>query len=243
MIRLGVNKFQNLIISDIDGLWNFPSLKNEGTEWGDEDYTEALSRNLDFQYESRIITLSCFVYGADWTELKSRINTIISYLKYDGLRMLVLSDHSNRGYMVRVSKSTIFDPTKYFAAGKCVAEFKIIFEEPQPFNVQFSYIFEADQGTINFSISKTSKTHSTASDKQQFITVNWLSLSTDKNLEQEDYIASGMFPFSQGIPYPVVVTGEIDALESISITAATEPVGLGTADYFLRNGSITFIQA
>jgi hypothetical protein len=50
-----------LQLKDVTGLFDFPKLKNEGTEWNDRDFNEALGRDIYYQYESRQITLDCFV--------------------------------------------------------------------------------------------------------------------------------------------------------------------------------------
>lgn len=243
MVFLGNTSLDNyfITVSGVSGLWDFPKLKNQGIDWLDSDYTDVLNRLQDFQYESRMITLDCFIHGNSWDQLNSRIDAITPFLIYDGLRMLQLTDHSKRGYMVRLVKSTIFEPITYFSNGQSIASFKLQFEEPQPFNVQFAmaYTYSKFEREISISIKKLSKSLNLSSDKQQFITVDFLDTHTEVNLEQADYVLNTAYPV-QTMSYPFIITGEVDAMEDITISTDIEPIGLDTANLFLRNGQITF---
>lgn len=245
MTYLGTYSFENryVTVSKVSGLWDFPSLKKQGTDWLDSDYIDVLTRNEDFQYESRTITLDCFIVGENWDNLQSRIDLFAAILMYDGLRMLHLPNISNRGYMVRLDKSTLFEPITYFSNGQNIASFKLQFEEPQPFNIQFAmaYQYSKFEREINIQISKTSREQSLNSDGQQFITVDFLDNHQEANLEQSDYILNTGYPVST-MNYPFVITGEIDSIEDIEISTDVEPIGLATANLFMRNGQITFIQ-
>jgi hypothetical protein len=246
MIKLG-DTYLNLLglkIKQISGLFDFTKLKNEGIEWNDRDFNEALLRNIYYQYESRQITLDCFVAADNWTALQSRLNSISSALKFDGLRMLKVSGYSNRGYMVRLKKTTVFQPKRYFQARKSVAAFKIVFEEPQPFNVQFSIInltTSVVKTNTAITISNADKSLSFGSDEQKYITVNFMGVSEEVNLEQENYEFNTLTTFGPGIYEPLVITGEIDNMTNIGITidSSLTLIGTDTADFFLRNGSIT----
>lgn len=234
-----------LRIKSVSGLFDWPSLKNDGNDWLDEHYLEALNRFQDFQYEPRKITLKCYVIGTSWANLQSRLNTIASNLIADGLKMLVVSDYSYRGYMVRLIKNTILAPARYYQSGNCVATFDLVFEEPQPFNIQFTLFYPeagkpAIETPIQITIAKTSKTTSNQSDKQQFIAVDFLGERTAVNLEQANYVLNTLYPISAMTPYPFIMTGEIDSIENITVNILEDDVvvyGLDTADYFIRNGA------
>lgn len=243
MIRLGqVNLNElGLRIKSVQGLYDFPSIKNDGNNWVDEDYTEALNRLKDFQYNSKKITLDCFVSGADWSALNTSILAIKAELVSDSLRMLTMSDYSNLAYMVRLAKTTIFKPHMYFKNGRSMASFKIVFEEPQAFCIKFYWDFsEVDAGTsvaLSFSVKKTTKSLSLGSLNQKYVTVYFDGLGHSINLEQEDYTFN-----KSGIDHilmPCVITGEIDSIEDILVTGSYPAQGVVAADYFLRNGSIT----
>lgn len=247
MISYGNNRLDihGLRIKGVSGLFDWPQTKNQGNDWLDQHYTEALNRLQDFQYESRKITLKCYVLGTSWANLQTRLNTIAGNLVADGLKMLVVGDYSYRGYMVRLIKNTIFTPARYYHAGNCVATFDLVFEEPQPFSIQFTLFYPeagkpALETPIQIAIAKTSKTTSGLSDKQQFIVIDFLGERTAVNLEQEDYELNTLYPISAMVPYPFVITGEVDSVENISVSILEEDVvvyGLDTADYFLRNGA------
>jgi len=232
-----------LRVSKVSGLYDFPGIKNEGTDWTDEDYTEVLNRLIDFQYESRKITLECYCYAASWADLDAMMLDLIGWLDYDGLKMLIMTEYSNRGYMVRLNKSTIFNPYRYFEAGQSVAKFTIVFEEPQPFNVQFSFFYPDDkfEQLIEVNVSKTSKSLSLGSTEQQFATVHFMEDSTEVNLEQEDFDYSELYPVVELLPYPLIITGDVDAVEDITIGATVAPIGVAVAELFLRNGTITIL--
>jgi hypothetical protein len=244
MIKLGSTFLNTLglqISKPPSGLFDFPKLKNEGTEWNDRDYNEALGRDIYYQYESRQITLDCFVASDNWASLQNSLNNIAVALKYDGLQLLKLTNYSNRGYVVRLKKTTIFQPKRYFEAGKSVASFKIVFEEPQPFNAQFSIVRLNDGATATnaaITISDTLKSFSFGSDDQKYITVYFMGNSTVVNLEQEDYVDDGLKVFAPYVPEPVVILGEIDSMTEVRVTVDPELtlIGTDTINYFLRNG-------
>jgi len=246
MIKLGGTRLDlnGLRIKQVKGLHDFPQLKTDGAVWSDVHYTQPLNRLIDFQYKSRKITLDCFVVASNWSAMQTRLNNIATALVYDDLRMLVLSDYSYRGYMVRLKKSTLMKPARYYQSGKSVAEFKLVFEEPQPFNVQWTFIYPPSklESLIDFRIIKMTKSLSYGSDEQQYIRVCFNNEITDINLEQEDYVKQTIMPVTGGIPYPVVVLGELDMVQDISIQVneptGSEVTGLDTAAYYLRNGLI-----
>jgi hypothetical protein len=156
---------------------------------------------------------------------------------------LKLTDYSNRGYVVRLKKTTIFQPKRYFEDGKSVAAFKIVFEEPQPFNVQFSIVRLGDTTVVTntaITISNLFKTLSLGSDEQKYITVYFMNGATVVNLEQEDYEDEGLWTFNPYDPHPLVIIGEVDSMTDIVINIDPDltVIGEDTADRFLRNGLI-----
>jgi len=232
-----------LRISDVKGLFDFPELKNHGIDWKDRDYIQPNSRLQDYQYGSRKITLDCFMVKNTWDELQLEIEGMIVFFSTSGLKMMVLPSFSNRGYMVKLEKSTLFKPNKLFRNGKCVAEFKLQFEEPQPFNVQFSFVYPTTgQVSLDFTIERRFKSLSSGSTDQQFVTINFKGTTTEINLEQADYHFSNVISVVAGVPYPLVITGEIDSMDLIDLTSAgVVPVGIDTANLFIRNGEIRVV--
>ena len=240
MIRLGTTDLTALgllLKKAPEGLWDWPKLKTEGVNWPDSHYTEALSRAIDYQYEARTISLDCYAYAHSWTALKIKIDNLVAALTFDGLKMLCPTAHSKRGYMVRLVRSTLFKPNRYFVNNTCVAEFTIQFEEPQPFNIQF-YFEEPTTVTLpefSLSINNMDKSLSIASDGQKFVTFSFMGESQEINIEQDRYRYNGSLTFTGGVPYPVVITGEVDALQSTAITASLTPKGIDLANLFLRH--------
>ena len=245
MILDGFYDLKNLYglqVKNVDGIYDWPKLKNAGTDWPDSDYIDILNRFQDFQYESRLITVDCVLIGVSWSDLGSKLTRIRTLLVSGvGLKMLVLPGWSVRGFMVRLNKSTLMRPRTYFQDGKTAASFSLVFEEPQPFNFQFSFLYEtAGLNDISFTISKLSSTHSYKSDEQKFITVNYGYVSDAWNLEEGAYELVGSMNLGANIPYPIIITGNIDSIEDLSISA-NGVVGLDVADFFLRNGSVSLI--
>lgn len=217
-----------------NGLFDFPSLKQEGTDWKDQDYIELSSRNIDYHYNSRTITLDCFVIASSWSDLNTKLNNIRTALIFDDLKCLSIPSVTNRGYMVYLSKTTLANPYRYFKNESCIADVKLIFEEPQPFNFQVYYNAALGTQAVSITISKGSKTLNTDSDKQRFITVWWNDTKTGVNLEQADFTLTTTV--TSGIKQ-LIVTGEIDDIESITIDVNAK--GKTEGAYYLRNGVIS----
>lgn len=239
MIRLGTNNLADygLHIKKVEGLYDWPRLKKAGNVWPNRNYNEALNRLQDYQYEGKRITLDCYVKADSYADMTYKLSQIKAAIVYNGLRMLVLDQYSTQGYMVRLVKSTLFRPHRYFLSGKSVATFKLVFEEPQPFSVKlywnFSSIPQDMVIVMSFTITKMSKGLSMGSLEQQYVTVNFNDETSAVNLEQESYTFNG-----SGMPHrllPLVITGNIDAIEQISIGTSYPVQGTAEAAYFLRN--------
>lgn len=242
MIRLGLINLDELglHIKNVDGLFDFPQLKDDGNKWSDRNFVEAKNRLQDYQYKEKKIKLNCYVVADTGAELLSRLANIKAAISGDGLRMLVVSDYSNMAYMVRLAKTTILKPHRYFESGRNVATFSLDFIEPAAFAIKFYWDFSAvpaeTQVDLNFVLSKASKTQSTDSTKQSFVDIYFNDFAYSTNLEQADYTIN-----AYNLPHrllPIIISGQIDSIENINITSSYPPQGISEADYFLRNGQI-----
>ena len=243
MVKLGTTDMSalGLRLKEASGLFNFPPPKQKGNDWPDEDYLEALTRNVDWHFGPRTITLDCFVTGDTWADINGALNNISTAIKYDGLKMLFMEHYSYRGYMVRLAQTTIYKPHFYMVDGINAASFRLVFEEPQPFNFQLVFYEGQISGgslQLDLVIAKLSKDLSLNSDSQQFVTVHTPAASIDVNLEQDDYDETLTLTEAEWLQ--VVITGDIDAIEDITVSAPVEPREI--ADYFLRNGTVSYFE-
>lgn len=235
----------DVTILNIKGLHDMPAQKKEPNQFPDRDFSDVSTRQIDCQFQSRMINFECLICGTDWTDAKTKIDAFYSFLFYDGLRMLVCPDRSTRGYMVRVSKTTLFEPFVYFDEdNKCVVKFKIVFEEPQPFNVQFSYFFPLGGHDVHlyFLIRDASVQPSIISTDQKYITVHCFNTSTEVNLQEtffefEDILGR----VGAGFIFPIVITGEIDRITTLEISLDENIDIITTGEKFLRNGTIDIL--
>jgi hypothetical protein len=247
MIKLRNTDLESLglHVSKVSGLWDFPPLKQTGTDWSDADYTEVSTRLIDYQYEARTITLDCFVYGNTWGDVNTKLSNLRAELTDAlgyGLRMLLMPAYTLRGHLVQLAKTTVFEPYRYFENRQCVAKFKIVFIEPQPFNVQWTYLFETSgQQALSIVVRKAGTSQSYFASSQRFVTVHLPGSSQSINLEAGVFEWANTISVTAGEPLPIVITGNIDSIQTIEITSNIEPIGLDAAQYFVRDGSITFI--
>ena len=144
--------------------------------------------------------------------------------------------------MCRLSNSTVINPNFYQSGNKKFAEFKLVFEEPQPFNAQFSMkVINNDELSLSLNISKSLKSASIGSTNQKYITVDFIYFKESINLEQESYSRMIDYNLEEGRVYPLIITGEIDAIDDFHIDisySGVELYGLDTLTYYLRNASI-----
>lgn len=243
MISYGNYNLENmgLRIKSVKGLFDFPQLKSHGVEWDDEDYIQPHNRIIDYQYGPRKITLDCYMKGDSWSQLRSRLYGLKNWItSIPRLKMLVLTDYSTRGHMCYLQKDTILKPVRYYENGKSVALFKLTFEEPQPFNVQLTFINTLSSlTTATITVMKLSKSLDLGSDKQRYINAYIGSVHRQANLEQENLELS--FTFNPGQPTPFIITGEVDSIERIGLSISgtgIEVYNVDTANYFLRNGIV-----
>jgi hypothetical protein len=245
MIKLGANTFNDIKVLSADGLYDWPKIKEEGTDWIGDDFKEASTRVVDYQYRSRIIKLECLVAKDSWSDLQTWISEFSWFLPVDPLLLLVIPDYSKRGYMVRLKNTTIFEPRISDVNNRTIATFTLIFEEPQPMNIQFSFYSDINVSSppgATLSIANLSKSASLDSTKQKFITVDTMSMCEEVNLEQEDCSLPLNYFLHAGVPFPVIITGEIDNIEDVNIdvggVGGENIINLESANLFLRNGSI-----
>lgn len=220
------------------GLLDFPTLKNTGNNWIDQDYTEAPQRLIEMQFEPRVITIDCFVVGSRWSDLTSKLTGIKKLLTFNGLKILRCSDVSERSYVVFLQKSTILNPYKYFKNTKMVAEFKLVFEEPQPFNVQFWWDATSVSKLVSIIINKSPKANSGESHRQSYINIWRTGGVVTHSLEKSDYELSLILSSGYGV-YPLVITGAIDDIATITVNSQAQ--GVVCSESYLRNGIVTVV--
>lgn len=238
------NSRDHFVISNIEGLYSFPAPKTTGTDWMDENGTEHTNRLIDYQYGVRRIIVDCVISAANWTLLNQKIEnvkgSITGNMSINGALLMSLPGYSTRGYVVKLSRGIEVSPVKVFRSSRSVAIMRIHFEEAQPFNIQFSLVYStAGIKNISCRIQKTSKGLSFGSTAQQFVSVYFGNQVYEVNLEQEALQIYTTLNPEVGQYYPLVITGEIDAIEDIFININATIVGLEVADLFLRNGEIT----
>jgi hypothetical protein len=218
------------------GLFDLPALKKQGVDWTDQNYTEAPSRLIDMQYGNRLITLDCFITASSWTNLQQKLTGLRSVLTHSDLKLLQCPGVSNRGYVVFLQKTTIAKPFTYFRGNETVAEFKMVFEEPQPFNFQVRWDAREADKEVSIAIKKSPRIHTGESHKQSYINVWFNGTVTDHNIEKEDYVFAGTVSAKN---YPMVITGNIDDITLVQLNE--DASGLIEAQNFLRNGTIEVI--
>lgn len=235
-------KVYGLSIVDAEGLWDWPKMKVPGTDWKDQNYIEPSDRLIDCQYEARNISFDCIVTGTSWTNLKNNIHEIDSALHFDGYKMLVCEKYSLRGYIVRLKKM-IPVKSNLFSSGLSVAQFKLVFEEPQPFNIQFT-IDQRNTDEEHFPIVHTfsienSVTGLTASNKQLFVKIWTLNAGEEVNLNDDAYEGEVTVTSAMRVA-PVVITGEIDMLDAVTFSSSENIIANWTSK-FVRNGYFTML--
>ena len=239
MIKLGTNTYNDIFVLSVTGLYNFPKLKETGRDWSNENYIQPSSRAIDFQYGTRTIKLECIMSNETFSGLQSRIAFFINDLKQNDLKMLVVPDYSKRGYMVRLKNTTIFKPYYSTNDSKALAKFSVVFEEPQPLNVQFSFFSENGCiGTCSYGIAYALKSLSFNSLEQRYITICTDAGNIDINLEEENYFTSLSLTLKAGECYPVVVLGCIDRIDNIEASSNSSGivvVGNDSKSLFIRN--------
>lgn len=244
MIKINETAVPYLVVASVQGLHDFTALKTLGQNWPGYDYTEALSTKLYYQYEPRTFSVECFTKAANWAELQSRLNDISHRFKYDNNQLLTFPGISARGYVARLVKPLQFLPVRIFGSGTSVARYRLTFEEPHPFNVQFAMKFDEPALLEEFTvlISRGAYTAQKFSFRNKMIQVNFRNFWNQYNIEDENLELTFSFSPVAGQIYPFVISGDVDQVTGITISATQQPLFKTSADAFLRSGAITFNQ-
>jgi hypothetical protein len=131
------------------------------------------------------------------------------------------------------SKSTLANPIKHFRAGKCIAEVDFIFIEPQPYNFQVQWMQEHQPNRFRLLFQKGAKPSILTAISSDILLYGGTTLKQRLILEQADYTLTASV---SGALFPLVVTGEIDDIEAVTVNSAA--IGVTEAAYFLRNGTL-----
>lgn len=244
MIKINDTAVPYVTVRAVNGHLDFPALKMPGQSWPGYDYTQAFTLKQYYQYEPRQIVVDCFTKGADWDELQSRLNDIATAFKFDGNRLFSFPGISARGYVARMVKPLQFMPVRMFESSQSVASYRITLEEAHPFNVQFSFKFDDPGATETFTVAITrgSYTAQKFSFRNKIINVNFRNYSNQFNIEDENLSLEFTFSPVAGETYPFIISGDVDQVTGVTISATQQPLFKTSADAFLRSGAITFNQ-
>lgn len=229
----GVKLSPNIYILNQTGLYDFPKVKNNGTDWNNQPFLKFPTVNRQWQFENKKIRLSCMIMGESFAACQSEyLTTIKSKLQVNGLLMMTVPFYSNRAFLVELTDNS-FVGTNY-ANGNCVFRFDLIFNEPQPFNIQFSYTVGATPIALDLSIGRSSPILQLASEKQRYCNVWFQGSQTEIHIEAGNYLFSDNL--AENTKHHCIITGDIDSVSYIS--SSVTPDNTTIANYYFRNGTI-----
>lgn len=156
-VRYSINgkyfKDYGVYISSSDGLFDALKRKKVNTY----DWAEYHGTSIDLsspKFEQREISLKGFVSGANWLDMKSKFDAIISEFQKAGTQRLLIEPFGLKPLPYEVCMIDDVNLTKIFKDGKMVGVFSLKLIEPNPLKI----VLKTTGTTLNLSYSCPTET-------------------------------------------------------------------------------------
>lgn len=203
----GVNfKEYGVFVSGSDGVMNRPKMKAPATLNWDNYHGESVDLSHKF-YESREITLSCFVKAESKMDFIKRITTFEQQFDKTGTNRLVIDVHPVKPLIYEVYCKDAIEISKEWSDELMVGTFKLKLIEPEPVKRVLKHI-RVNESTKTCTITLTST---------KYVNIYWGDGSVDYDISGDAVKITHNYDVN-GDYFPVV-TGCIDEISSFETNA------------------------
>ena len=203
----GVNfKEYGVYVSGSDGVMNRPKMKAPATLNWDNYHGESVDLSHKF-YESREITLSCFVKAESKMDFIKRITTFEQQFDKTGTNRLVIDVHPVKPLIYEVYCKDAIEISKEWSDELMVGTFKLKLIEPEPVKRVLKHI-RVNESTKTCTITLTST---------KYVNIYWDDGSVDYDISGDAVKITHNYDVN-GDYFPVV-TGCIDEISSFETNA------------------------
>ena len=203
----GVNfKEYGVFVSGSDGVMNRPKMKAPATLNWDNYHGESVDLSHKF-YESREITLSCFVKAESKMDFIKKITTFEQQFDRKGTNRLVIDVHPVKPLIYEVYCKDAIEISKEWSDELMVGTFKLKLIEPEPVKRVLKHI-RVNESTKTCTITLTST---------KYVNIYWGDGSVDYDISGDAVKITHNYDVN-GDYFPVV-TGCIDEISSFETNA------------------------
>lgn len=199
-------KDYGIYVSGSDGLLDRPKMKAPMSLSWDNYHGEAIDLNHKF-YESREISLSCFIKAAGKGDFATKLNNFLHIFDKNGTHRLMVDIHPTKPLVYEIYSESAISIKKTWNDQLMVGTFELTLKEPSPVKRVLKHIRISDATkTCNITITTT-----------KLVDVYWGdgSVSTDvygtDNTISHDFIENG--------EYYIIIAGCIDEIEAFTTNA------------------------
>jgi PKD repeat protein len=198
-------KTYGVYISDSAGLLSKPKLKNPLNHNWETYHGEVVDLSKRY-YESRDITLNCFIKASSSAEFITKCNTFLALFDQSGTRRLSVTVDSSEPILYEVYLNDGIEISKTWGHSKMIGTFSLKLKEPEPIKKVLKYT----------RTSAADKTVSITFSSSKLLNIYWgdgshtFDVSGTNQTITHDYSTNGTFY--------IVVTGNIDEITSLTTT-------------------------
>lgn len=199
-------KEYGVYVSGSDGIMNRPKMKAPATLSWDNYHGESVDLSHKF-YESREITLSCFIKADSKMDFIKKITTFEQQFDKTGTNRLVIDVHPVKPLIYEVYCKDAIEISKEWSDELMVGTFKLKLVEPEPVKRVLKHI-RVGESTKTCSITLTSS---------KYVNIYWGDGKVDYDVSGENLTITHDYDVN-GDYFPVI-TGCIDEISSFTTNA------------------------
>ena len=199
-------KDYGVYVSASDGLLDRPKMKTPASLSWDNYHGESVDLYHKF-YESREITLSCFIKADGKNDFIARLNKFMQLFDERGTHRLLVDVHPTKPLVYEVYSESAITIKKTWNSSLMIGTFTLTLKEPAPVKRVLKHI----------RISEETKTVSITISTIKLVDIFWGDGQTDFDVYGTDKTIT--HTYADNGDYYIVVTGDIDAIESFDTNA------------------------
>ncbi|MDR2652267.1 MAG: LamG domain-containing protein [Prevotellaceae bacterium] len=186
-----------VFVSDSEGILNRPKLKQQESQSWDNYHGATVDLEHKF-YESREITLSCFIKANDRHDFANKIIAFEDAFKKQGTQRLTINALPTKPLIYEVYCKDEITVSKKWNSALMVGTFKLKLVEPEPVKRLLKHIYSSDYQNRSLVLITS----------QKLLNIYWGDGSADFDLSGNEKIISHKYK-KKGEYYPLI-TGDID---------------------------------
>lgn len=199
-------KTYGVFVEGSDGLLSKPKKKKPSSNSWNEYHGEVIDLAKVY-YESRDIALECFIKADDKAQFITKCNTFMSLFDQPNTKRLAVTVDGSEPLIYELYSEDMINVKKKWSDSAMVGSFHLKLKEPEPVKRVLKY---TRTGTVNKTVSITVTS-------SKLLNIYWgdgahtFDVSGTGLIVTHDYSTNGTFY--------IVITGDIDAITSLTSTA------------------------